>query len=151
MMRRLQDQFSPFVRFYLGGQAVVTWYSATTNPESTLHAVAATPDGNVFMWILGLLGVVLLVDLFVNDWTPDQLHIGNRRLVLNWRRTWRYRHWLFVGIAACYAAQPQIADMAGENIAVMIVCYWNSLVCMAAAFLDAGERSRRLWWQKTCN
>lgn len=151
MMRRLQDQFSPLVRFYLGGNAVVTWYSATTNPRATLYSVAATQDGNVFIWVLGLLGAILLIDLFVNEWTPNTVSVGRRTLNLGWDRTWHSRHWLFVGIAACYAALPQIADTTGQNIAVMIVCYWNSLVCMLAAFLDAGERSRRLWWQQTSN
>lgn len=151
MMRRLQDQFSPFVRFLLGGQAVVTWYSATTNPDATLYMVAATEDGNIFIWAMGLLGVILLIDLFVNEWTPDTVQFGRRCINLNWERTWHYRHWLFVGIATCYAALPQIADTSSQNIAVMIVCYWHSFVCMVAAFLDAGERSRRLWWQKTCN
>lgn len=151
MTRRLQDHFSPFVRFYMGGQAIVTWYNASANPGATLYLVASTPDGNLVMWWLGLLGGVMLLDLFVNDWTPDRVQFGRRQLTLNWKRSWRYRHWFFVGIAACYAALPNIAESYGENIAVMLVCYWNSLVCMAAAFLDAGERSRRLWWQKMCN
>lgn len=151
MMRRLQDQFSPFVRFYMGGQSIVTWYNATTNPSATLYGVAHTPDGGVVMWWLGLLGAVMILDLFVNDWTPDSVKFGQRCINLNWKRSWKYRHWLFVGISACYATLPNIADAYGENIAVMLVCYWNSIVCMAAAFLDAGERSRRLWWQKMCN
>lgn len=151
MMRRLQDQFSPFVRFYMGGQAIITWYNATSNPGATLFSVGMTDDGSIALFVLGLLGVLMLLDLFVNDWTPDCIHMGRFCLNLNWWRSWRHRHWLFVGIAACYAAMPNIAEYTGDNIAVMLVCYWNSLVCMAAAFLDAGERSRRLWWRKACN
>ena len=149
MMRRLQDHFSPFVRMYMGGHAVVTWYSATANPESTLAFVASTDDGSIIVWVLGMLGTIMLLDLLINDWSPKSIGFGTHRIYLNWQRTWRYRHWLFVGIAACYAAQPLIADAAGQNIAVMIVCYWNSFINMAAAFIDAGERSRQLWWQKT--
>ena len=151
MMRRLQDQFSPFVRFLLGGQAVVTWYNAVTNPQATLHAVASTNDGNIILWAMGLLGSIMLLDLFVNDWTPDKIRLGSRSLNLNWKRSWVHRHWLFVGIAACYAAQPHIADAVGQSNAVMLVCYWNSLAHIVAAFIDAGERSRRLWWAKVCS
>jgi hypothetical protein len=151
MMRRLQDQFSPFVRFLLGGQALVTWYNAITNPDATLFIVASTPDGNIILWAMGLLGATMLLDLFVNDWTPDKFSIGRCTLQLNWRRSWVHRHWLFVGIAACYAAQPHLAEMAGQSVAVTLVCYWNSLTHMVAAFIDAGERSRRLWWAKTCS
>lgn len=134
----------------MGGHAVVTWFSATTNPGSTLYEVTNyTDDGGVIIWALGLLGVVMLLDLFINDWTPTTVRLGTRQLNLNWQRTWRHRHWLFVGIAACYAAQPLLADESGQNIAVMLVCYWNSFINMAAAFIDAGERSRQLWWQKT--
>ena len=146
---RLQDQFSPYVRFVLGGQAVITWYSATVNPKSTLHQVASTEDGGLLVWGIGIFGMLMLFDLFVNDWTPPCVRLGQAKLNLGWERVWQYRHWLFVGIAACYAAQPHIADVTGQSVAVVLVCYWNSLVNMIAAFIDAGERSRRLWWQRT--
>lgn len=151
MMRRIQDHFSPFVRFYMGGQAVVTWYSSVVNPESTLYAIASTDDGSILVTTLGALGVVMLLDLFINDWTPQWVRLGRWSIHLAWTRTWKYRHLLFVGIAGCYAAQPQIADTAGQSVAVMIVCYWHAFINIAAAFLDAGERSRRLWWQRTCS
>jgi len=148
-MRRIQDQFSPFVRLFMGGHAVLTCFSAQVNPESTMAGVASTSDGRLIIWTLGALGFTLLLDLFVNDWSPKSVGYGPHRIYLNWRRTWRHRHWIFVGIAACYAAVPQVADATGQNIAVMILCYWNSFINMAAAFIDAGERSRQLWWQNT--
>lgn len=149
MMRRIQDQFSPFVRCYMGAQAIVTWYNATNNPESTLASVASNENGSVLIWALGLFGTIMLLDLLLNDWTPQSIRIFGRRFALSWRRTWKHRHFLFVGIAACYAGQPYIADAYGQSIAVMMVCYLQAIANMAAAFLDAGERSRRLWWQRT--
>lgn len=101
------------------------------------------------IWAMGMFGMLMLFDLFVNDWTPPCVRFGRAKLNLGWERVWQYRHWLFVGIAACYAAQPHIADVTGQSVAVVLVCYWNSLVNMIAAFIDAGERSRRLWWQRT--
>lgn len=150
-MKRLQDYFSPFVRFYMGGQAVLTWYSATVNPNSTLHRVASTSDGGLIVWSMGIFGMLMLLDLFINDWTPNTVTFGKKKLHLAWERIWVHRHWLFVGIAACYAAQPQIADVTGQSVAVMVVCYWNALANMVAAFIDAGDRSRRLWWQRACS
>lgn len=151
MKRRLQDQFSPFIRFYMGGQAVTTWYSSFANPESTFHEVSTTSDGGLIMWMMGLCGMLLLVDLFVNDWTPDWVEIGRRRLGFGWENIWKHRHWLFVGIAASYAAQPQVADASGQSSAILVVCYFQALCNVLAAFIDAGERSRRLWWQRACN
>lgn len=148
MMRRIQDHLSPFLRLYLGGQAVLTWYSANENTESTLHEISTTQDGSLFIWGIGICGALMLLDLFINDWTPDLIRIGRQRFALHWERVWKNRHWLFVGIAGCYAAQPQIADVSGQSIAVIVLCYWQATMHIAAAFLDAGERSRRLWWQR---
>jgi hypothetical protein len=150
MKRRLQDYTSPFVRFLLGGNAMLTWYSAHMNPESTLSGVASTDDGGIFLFLIGLSGAVMVADLIINDWTPDSIRIAGRRFKLNWQRTWSYRHWLFVIISASYAAQPQIVDTAGQPITVKIIVYWWAAVYMMAAFLDAGDRSRRIWWQTAC-
>lgn len=151
MIRRLQDQSSPFIRAGMGGYAVNTWFSAFVNPESTFHEISTTPDGGLIIWTMGLFGVLLLVDLFINDWTPDWVSFGRRKLGLGWERVWQYRHWLFVGIAACYAAQPQIADASGQSKALLVSCYFPAFLNIWAAFIDAGERSRSLWWQRTYN
>jgi hypothetical protein len=143
-MRRLQDHWSPFVRFFLGGQAVVTWYTTLSNPTSTLHALSRTSDGGLIIWVVGILGILLWLDLFVNDWTPPCVRLGKSTFNLGWENIWKSRHWLFVGIAGCYCAQPQIADVTGQPVAVAVICYWWAIANMVAAFIDAGDRSRRL-------
>lgn len=147
-MRRLQDHWSPFVRFFLGGQAVVTWYTTLANPRSTFHIISTTDDGALLIWVLGVLGVFLWLDLFINDWSPPCLRLGRSTFNLGWEHIWKRRHWLFVGIAGTYAAQPQIIDVTGQPVAVAVVCYWWALANMVAAFIDAGDRSRRLWWHR---
>jgi hypothetical protein len=149
MMRRIQDQLSPFLRCYLGLQAVITWASSFQNDESTLHEISSTADGGLFIWGIGICGALMLLDLFINDWTPDCIRIGRKLFPVHWANVWKNRHWLFVGIAACYAAQPQIADVSGQSWFVILICYFQAVAHMAAAFIDAGERSRRLWWQRT--
>lgn len=148
-MRRLQDFSSPFIRFAMGGQAVITWHSATVNPQSTLHRLAITEDGSLLVWTMGICGMLMMLDLFVNDWSPNSVKFRKYALSIGWQRMWEHRHWLFIIIAGCWAAQPQVADITGQPISVMLVCYWNTLLNVIAAFIDAGERSRRLWWQRT--
>jgi hypothetical protein len=151
MMRRAQDRWSPYIRFVLGGQAVITWYSTFSNPNATFHALSKSEDGGIFFWAIGICGALLMVDLFVNDWFALLPNRRQESLTLGWRRIWKSRHWLFIAIAGCFAALPLIVDAFGQSDAVKLVCYWYSVIYMAAAFIDAGERSRRLWWQRMCN
>lgn len=150
-MRRAQDQWSPYIRFVLGGQAVITWYSTFANPNATFHALSLTEDGGVFFWTIGLCGVLLLVDLFVNDWALTFKGAVRDPDSFGWKRIWQSRHWLFIVVAGCFAALPLIVDAFGQSDAVKLVCYWYSVIYMIAAFIDAGERSRRLWWQRMCS
>lgn len=148
MTQRASDHWSPYVRFVLGGQAVMNWYVSTVNSKSTFHALSLTEDGSLLIWVVGVLGILLWIDLFINDWTPQYVRFGQSNIRLGWGKMWRHRHWLFVGIAGAYCAQPQIVDATGQPLAVAVLCYWWALANMVAAFIDAGDRSRRLWWHR---
>lgn len=151
MKRRLADYSSPFLRLCLGGQALISSYTSVTNPVSTLHAVTRTVDGSYLIWFMGLLGVIAVLDLLINDVLPESISVGSRLVQLNWNRTWKYRHWLFIGISGCYLGQIPFAEVSRQSFSISLVCGFWCLMNIVAAFLDAGDRSRRQWWQTTAN
>ncbi|KAK1548192.1 hypothetical protein Q3G72_001039 [Acer saccharum] len=112
MRQRLHDNFPALCRLYAGGDAVVSWYNSVNDPSSHLFKVAMTPDGSTLLWFMGIVGVAIIFDVLINDWTPDWVHIGPFSLQLTWHRAFQYRHFLFVALAMCYAAQPYVAARA---------------------------------------
>lgn len=101
---------------------------------------------------MALLGAVVIIDVLVNDWTPDIVRIGRFSFDLTWKRVFYYRHFLFVGLAFCYAAQPYVAEMGGYGVSLLIFFYWNSFQNIVIAFFDAKLRSRSQGWQRAiCN
>lgn len=151
MMQRLQDQFPALCRLALGGNAIVSFYYGTTDPGAGLYSVSRYTDGAALLWFMGLIGMVLVLDVLLNDWTPDHVHIGARRFKLAWRRTLRYRHYLFASLAFCYAAQPFVAERGGHSVSLLLFFYWHAFINIAVAFLDAKLRSRGPGWQRACS
>lgn len=150
-MQRLHDHFPALCRLYAGGDAVVSWYNSFADPQSHLFRVARTEDGAVLLWIMALAGVVIMIDVLINDWTPESIRIGHRRFRLAWQRAFQYRHLLFVTLAFCYAAQPYVAARGGYGVSLLIFFYWNSFQNIAIAFFDAKQRSRSIQWQRACS
>jgi hypothetical protein len=151
MMRRLHDHFPALCRLAIGGDAIVSWYNAVHDPHSHLFQIARSADGNTLMWIMGLIGAMVVIDVLINDWTPDFIRIGRKSLRLHWQRAFKYRHFLFASLAFCYAAQPFVAVMTGNNVSLLLFFYWNSFLNIAVAFLDAKQRARSIGWQRACN
>lgn len=147
-MKRLPDHFPALCRLYAGGDAVVSWYNSFSNPAAALARVARTPDGGVLIWIMAIAGVAIVLDVIINDWTPQFIRLGNVSFRLAWDRAWRYRHLLFVILAFCYAAQPYVAERAGYGVSLLVFFYWNSFQNLTIAFFDARQRSRSLGWQQ---
>lgn len=151
MMRRLYDHFPALCRLALGINAIVSWYSATHDTGTQLYQIAGTADGGALMWIMATVGALLVVDVIINDWTPDFIRLGHIRFRLYWRRAFKYRHFLFATLAFCYAAQPYVAEMRGSGVSLLIFFYWNSFLNLVVALLDAKQRSRTNGWQRACS
>lgn len=151
MKRRLGDLSSPYIRLILGGQALLNSYTSITNPSSALHDVARTIDGGYFMWAMGLIGIIAIIDMVVNDVLPEAVTVGDRIFRLSWDRTWSFRHWFFLGIAGCYLAQIAFSDVSSQALSITVICIFWTCMNILGAFVDAGERSRRVWWQTTCS
>jgi hypothetical protein len=58
------------------------------------------------------------------------------------------RHWLFVALAFCYAAQPYVAEMGGYGVSLLVYFYWHSAQNITIAFFDARQRARSQGWQR---
>lgn len=151
MIQRLQDQFPALCRLALGGNAIVSWYYGVNDPHAGLYIVGTYSDGAALLWAMGVIGIVLVLDVLLNDWTPREISIAGHRLPLAWRRTLRYRHYLFASLAFCYAAQPFVAERGGHSVSLLLFFYWHAFINIAVAFLDAKLRSRGPGWQRACS
>lgn len=147
-MRRLHDHFPAVCRLYAGGDAIVSWYNSVNDPHSHLFRIARTGDGAFLLWLMAFVGALIIIDVIVNDWTPDRICFKNRCVNVSWKRVFRYRHFLFVALAFCYAAQPYVAEMGGYGVSLLIFFYWNSFQNIVIAFLDARQRLRSQGWQR---
>lgn len=150
-MQRLHDNFPALCRLYTGGNAVVSWYNAVHDPATRLASVSRTADGNVLLWIMAIAGAAIVLDVLINDWTPEFIRVGHRRFRLVWQKAFEHRHFLFVTLAFCYAAQPYVAARGGYTVSLLIFFYWNCFQNIAIAFLDAKQRSRSPGWQRACS
>lgn len=120
-------------RIYMGGNAIVTWYIAMTDPRSLMHVVASTGEGGALVWLLMLLGACAVVDAVINDVAPKRYH---------WRVALRQRHFILTAMAFCYMAQLYVAFYSFRSTGLLLYYLWNAGVIMLAAFLDAHQRSR---------
>lgn len=134
MNRRLSDRALPLLRLYMGGNAVVAWHSAVTNPGALLYRVASgSPDALNLVWLLGVVGFLVLADLVINDVLPERFR---------WHQALRHRHFFLIALSFCYVAQLFVGSMGGKVLHLLIYNVWNASVIMFAAFLDAKYRSR---------
>lgn len=147
-MQRLHDHAMPLLRLYAGGDAIISWYNSFSDPFARLARIAQTQDGGVLIWIMAIVGIAIVLDVFVNDWTPSRIKIGKHSIQLAWNKVFRHRHFLFVALAFCYAAQPYVAERGGYAISLLVWFYWNSMQTIVIGFLDAKQRSRSIGWQR---
>ncbi len=120
-------------RFYVGGNAIVSWYVATTDPRALMHLVAETPEGSVLVWAVMLIGVWALVDALINDVLPPRFH---------WPIALRQRHFILAGMAFCYMAQLYVAYYTSRPVSLLLYYTWNAIAIMAVAFVDANQRAK---------
>lgn len=150
-MSRLNDHFGALCRLSAGGNAVVSWYNSFSDPSARLAQIAQTHDGGILIWLMGLAGFAIILDVLMNDWTPDRIMLGNRSFKIVWRKAFEFRHFLFLVLAFCYAAQPFVAEMGGHAISLFVYFFWHAIFNITVAFFDVRQRSRSIGWRRTCN
>ena len=130
-------------RIYVGGNAIVSWYIALTDPRSLMHAVTASSQGAMLVWLLMVLGAAAVVDALINDIAPRRYH---------WRVALRQRHYILTAMAFCYLAQLYLACVYNFRSSGLLIYYlWNAGMIMLAAFLDAHQRSKDYSCSIACN
>lgn len=133
MNRRLSDYALTVLRMYMGGNAVVAWHSAMSEPSSLIARTANTFDGTLLIWVLGIVGAAMVIDVIINDMMPSKFQ---------WKKALKYRHYLFAALAASYVAQLFAADMASHSNGLSVTWAWHAGMTMIASFVDAKKRSR---------
>lgn len=133
MNRRLSDYALTVLRMYMGGNAVVAWYSAMSEPSSMIAKTTRTFDGTLLIWVLGIVGAAMVIDVIINDIMPRKYQ---------WKKALKYRHYLFAALAASYVAQLFAADMASHSSGLGVSWAWHAGMTMIASFVDAKKRSR---------
>lgn len=129
-------------RIYMGGNAIVTWFIAMTDPRSLMYAAASTGEGAVLVWLLMLVGAAAVIDAVVNDLLPRRFH---------WRVALRQRHFILAAMAFCYVAQLYVAFFNFRSTGLLLYYLWNATMIMLAAFLDAHQRSKDAACVIVCN
>lgn len=147
-MKRLHDHFGAFFRFAVGGDALVSWHSSYSDPTARMFRIAQTYEGGLLIWLMGIIGIVVMADVIINDCTPDRIRIGAREFPIRWKRAFKYRHFIFVALALCYATHPFIAEKGGYAVSSSLFFYWNAFLNIGLAFFDAKERTRSVGWQR---
>lgn len=149
-MRRLPDYAMALLRFYAGGNAILAWYQSFSDPGATMFRIAQYQDNAVMIWVMGLIGVALVLDVIINDITPSRIRIGARSITLQWSKALEHRHLLFVIIAVSYAAHPYVSNAAGRSVEGAAFFYWNAFQTILLAFFDVKLRARGFQWQRAC-
>lgn len=149
-MRRLPDYSMALLRFYAGGDAILAWYQSFSDPGARMFRIAQNQDNAIMIWVLGIIGVVMVLDVIINDLTPEQLNVFGRHITLRWDKAFEHRHWLFVIIAASYVAHPYLATAAGNKVEGVAFFFWNGFQAILLAFFDVKLRTRGTKWQRAC-
>lgn len=136
------DRAGAVFRIYMGGNAIVAWYVAMSDPRSLLHLVASSSEGAVLIWLLLIVGVAALLDAVINDLLPQRFH---------WRPALRQRHFILAALAFCYVAQLYVAFFKLRSSGLLLYYLWNAGMIMLAAFIDAHQRSKDASCVIVCN
>lgn len=127
------DHASTVFRIYVGGNAMVTWYVAMTDPRSLMHMVASTRNGAILIWLLMGVGLAALLDAVINDVLPTRFH---------WRPGRRQRHYILAALAFCYIAQLYVEFFNMRSGGLLAYYLWNAATIMTIAFIDAHQRNQ---------
>lgn len=149
MMRRVSDYTLSVFRVTLAGNAIASWYNSQVDPGSRFFKIGQSLDGGVLMWLMALFAVSIILDTVLNDWTKDLIRVCGHEVRLHWRRAFTKRHYLLVGLACCYWAQPYVALRAGRPVESLATFAWVGLTIFVLAFFDAKQRSRDAQCAKT--
>lgn len=133
MDRRLSDKGLTLLRVYIGGNALISWYIAISDPLSIVGLNAILSEGMPLVWFQATMGLCILMDTIINDFLPVKY---------KWEKALKYRHILFSALAFSFVGQLFSAAMAHQSAANIIYYVFNASIIMLASIQDAKKRSR---------
>lgn len=150
-MQRFSDYGAPLWRFFIGAWAIQTWYLAFIDPSARLYKIAQYQDIASIIWMIGSIGVLIILDTIINDALPNNMCVGKHTLKLRWEKAFEQRHWLFGILALGYAVNPGIMSATGRSVEAESFFYLQAAQALAAAFVDVKLRVRGTQWQRACS
>lgn len=127
------DRAGSVFRLYMGGNALVSWFVAMTEPRSMIRLAASSSEGTILSWALMLIGLAVVFDVLINDFLPDRFH---------WKTALRQRHILLAAMAFCYVAQLYVGFYSLHSPGLLLYYMWNACTIMFISFVDAHQRSK---------
>lgn len=147
-MKRLPDYWGAYARFGAALHSLDSWYSSFRDPTARMFKIAQYENSGVLIWIMGIIGVVLLLDVIFNDCTPDTVSFGKYTVRIRWKRIFIGRHYVIMALATCYAFHPYIAERGGYELVSSYSFYSNAFLIALLAIFDAKDRTRSTGWQR---
>lgn len=147
-MRRLPEYSIPLLRMIMGGDAIHSWYNAFHDPGARLFRIAQNQDNAVMIWAIGLFGAAIIIDVIINDLTPEKISVGRWVIGIQWSKAFEHRHWLFVMLAVSYAIHPALSNATGNQVEGEAFFYWSAMKSLVLAVFDMRSRTRSPNWQR---
>jgi hypothetical protein len=135
--RRASDRDIPVARLIISGGAILSAYNTLSDPRTLISQMTMYSDGRVFVFLLGLLGIMAFADVVLNGL------FGAKSL---WPQIVKRRHVLLSALAICYVAQPYIAAMELRTSGLYTYYFGHAFMTMLVAYHDADKRSRDGAW-----
>ena len=129
-------------RMYMGGNAIVSWFIASSDASSLVRRAMLTTEGAMLVWTMMIIGVCAIVDAVINDLLPARFH---------WRVALRQRHLILIGMAFCYLAQLYVAFCNDRTTGLIVYYFWNAAIIVFAAYHDAHQRYKDALCAMACN
>jgi hypothetical protein len=130
-MKRLLE-CSVLLRMYTMLMSLLYCYTSFNHPEMIMYQVAhANTFASLMMLVMGVLAVVGMVDILINDLMPD------RFIFLQALKT---RHLVLMGIPICFAVQISTCIEAGMSYAVLPFYLIYTVLVPLSAFVDVHKR-----------
>lgn len=133
---------SAIFRISMGGSAILNWYNSLFENRSMMYQAGLYPDRAELITLMMLLGVVMILEVCINDFLPRRLQ---------WEWLLKQRHLLLLAMAFCAMAQLYIAYTENHPVGLALYYTWNAGSLIAYAFADSIQRSKDTKCVIACN
>lgn len=127
-------------RLSMSSLAVVLWIVSAIEPRAMMAQFAEHNAGGFLCALIGLLGIIGMLDVLINDFMSDRF---------NWRTVRKQRHFVLVALAFCYIASLYISLDTVRSTGLSLFYTWNAVSLLSLAFVDAYVRNKESMHART--